>query len=204
MRTLLVTTTLLLTLTACGTGDSGDVAVDPGTSGSAMPTEVPAAAGLVRSRDLATVMDTGTPELCLGPIAESYPPQCGGPEITNWDWDANPMHETVGEIRWGAFAVTGRFDGVTFEVTEAIPAALYDPMMSEPSVPPEPGRRYTEGELTVIQNELQGLAGSSGAYASEGHVFVDVLYDDGSIQAWADAEYGKNVVLVSSELVDVG
>src|SRR4051812_3796459 len=26
------------------------------------------------------------PQLCLGPVAFSLPPQCGGPDIANWDW----------------------------------------------------------------------------------------------------------------------
>ena len=33
-------------------------------------------------------------------------------------------------------------------------------------------------------------------------VVVDVVHDDGSLQDWADATYGENVVIVSSALVD--
>jgi hypothetical protein len=75
---------VLLTLAACGT-DSGARAGDPASdpagspSGTPIPTEIPAASGPVHTRGLVTVMDTGSPELCLGPVAESYPPQCGGP-----------------------------------------------------------------------------------------------------------------------------
>jgi hypothetical protein len=35
-------------------------------------------------------------------------------------------------------------------------------------------------------------------------VLVDVVYDDGTLQAWTDATYGENVVVVSSALVDAG
>jgi hypothetical protein len=33
-------------------------------------------------------------------------------------------------------------------------------------------------------------------------VLVDVYYDDGTLQTWADATYGTGVVLVSAALVD--
>ena len=28
------------------------------------------------------------PELCLGGVLESLPPQCGGPDVIGWDWAA--------------------------------------------------------------------------------------------------------------------
>ena len=49
------------------------------------PTPVPD--GEVRTSGLVTVLDAGTgPELCLGAVAESYPPQCGGPALEDFDW----------------------------------------------------------------------------------------------------------------------
>ena len=68
-----------------------------------------------------TVMDTGQgdPELCLGAIAESYPPQCSGIPITNWDWaPVEDTFESSGTTRWGSYAVTGTYDGKTFTVTQ--------------------------------------------------------------------------------------
>ena len=57
-------------------------------------------------------MDVGRPELCTGPVAESYPPQCGGPPIREWRWaDHEGDYEQVGKVRWGAFVVDGYFDG---------------------------------------------------------------------------------------------
>jgi hypothetical protein len=38
----------------------------------------------------------------------------------------------------------------------------------------------------------------------DGHVLVDVVHDDGSLQAWCDEEYGEGVVLVTSALVAAG
>lgn len=192
---------------SCGS-DTGVTANDPGSPDpstvTGMPTEIPAADGKVRTLNLITVMDTGTPEVCLGPVAESYPPQCSGPELVGWDWnDHEGMFDQQGDIRWGTFVLTGTFDGTSMTVSEAIPGALYDPAMPTPVPTPTPGTSYSEAELAKISEEAGHLPGAQGAYAGDGHVLVDVVYDDGSLQAWADEEYGENVVLVSSMLVDV-
>ena len=85
-----------------------------------LPTEIPAATGTVTTRNLATVMDTGSPELCLGPVAESYPPQCSGPPIEGWSWkDQRGVFEKSGDVRWGLFSVQGTWDGRPFTVTSA-------------------------------------------------------------------------------------
>jgi hypothetical protein len=169
-----------------------------------MPTAAPAAPGTVHTRGLATVMDTGTPELCLGAVAESYPPQCGGPEIEGWDWSAHQgVFEKVGTTRWGEFAVTGGWDGEVFTLETATPSALYDTMPVEEPTVPEPARSYDQAELDAIATTLgQDLPGAQGAFADRGLDFVDVVYDDGSLQAWADEEYGDNVVIVVPALVD--
>jgi len=154
-------------------------------------------------------MDTGDgAELCLGAVAESYPPQCGGPAITNWDWDSESLQgilDEQGDIRWGTFAVTGTWDGTAFTVTDAIPGPLYDPMPEEPVVLPDPSVDYSQSELDDISTSLdEELPGYQGSYADqEGHVLVDVLYDDGSIQDYVDAAYGDGVVVVIGGLVDV-
>ena len=149
-------------------------------------------------------MDTGSPELCLGAVAESYPPQCGGPEIHGWDWEQRKgIFEQQGKVRWGQFAVTGTWDGTAFTVESAIPAALYDAMALEEPTVPEPGATYEQAELEDIATKLgKELPGAQGAFADQGHVFVDVVYDDGSLQAWADEEYGANVVIVVPALLD--
>lgn len=198
MKTLLALAALLV-LTACGTAD-GTTASDP--SG-AMPTEVPAAEGPVTTRGIITVMDTGTPELCLGPIAESWPPQCGGPAIVGWRWaDHDGVFERQQDVRWGQFVVTGTWDGATLTYESAIAGALYDAMPEEPATPSEPGERLSQAELDRIAEEVGELPGAQGASSVGGHVVVDVTYDDGSLQAWVDQEYGEHVVVVTSMLVD--
>jgi hypothetical protein len=202
---------MIVTLAACGGDGDDDVATDPGGSGPSSaqpPTSVPAAPGDVRSRNLVTVMDADASddlvELCLGPIAESYPPQCGGPAITNWDWKSvDGMFEQQGDVRWGTFAVTGQWDGEAFTVSESIPAALYDPMPEQPPAYPEPSEDYTDEQLAGFAEDLMQVVGVQGAYGAEGHVLVDVTYDDGSYQDYADEAYGDGVVVVTGALVDV-
>lgn len=187
-----------------GCGEQGaDTATDPAASPAAMPTAIPAAAGPVTTRTLATVMDTGSPELCLGPVAESWPPQCGGPPIAGWAWaDHRGTFEHQGTIRWGQFSVTGTWDGATFTYRGAIPAALYDPAAPETPTYPEPAVVHSDRELEDIAAQVGDLPGAQGAYADADHVLVDVVYDDGSLQAWVDDTYGEDVVVVTSALVD--
>jgi hypothetical protein len=130
----------VLGATACST-EAEMKAVDPsGSDGSAAaapsdgaPTPVPD--GEVRTQGLVMVLDDGDgPEMCLGGVAESYPPQCGGPALTDFEWGDVGFEEASG-VKWGSYALTGTFDGTAFTVTDAIPAALYD-VMAEPEQDP--------------------------------------------------------------------
>jgi hypothetical protein len=209
MKRLLAAGALLLTascLTACGSSDEGATAVDPAGDPSppaGMPTQVPAAPGVVDTRGLVTVMDKGdSPELCLGPVAESYPPQCSGPPIDGWDWSGHKeMYDSQGGIKWGQFMVSGTWDGTTFGYDNAVPAPLYDAMPVPEPTYPTPGVQHSKDELEQIAEEVGTLPGAQGAYADHGHVLVDVTYDDGSLQDWADETYGDGVVVVSSMLL---
>ena len=81
----------------------------------------------------ATVIQVGDeqPELCLGGVAASNPPQCGGPPIEGWDWDEVDGEESgegisgsdaEGEhVVFGDYHVTGRYDGEAFTVVDAGP-----------------------------------------------------------------------------------
>lgn len=141
LRPVIAALLLALPLAACSTEDEMR-AVDPaatgepstGTPSEAAPTPVPD--GPVRTSGLVTVLDPGTgPQLCLGAVAESYPPQCGGPAIEGFEWGDVGFEEASG-VRWGTYALTGTFDGTTFTATDAIPAALYDAMAEPPQMPP--------------------------------------------------------------------
>jgi hypothetical protein len=206
LMTALTATALMLAVTACS--DDGDTADDPagdpsdqGGAHGPMPTEPVAADGEVVTRYAATVMDTGSPELCLGPVAESYPPQCGGPPLEGWDWAAyEGAYDQQGDVRWGVFFVTGTWDGTTFVVASAEPGDGSIP--TEPELPPPPDDPPSTDELGRIADEVRDLGRATGAYANEAQVLVDVPYDDGSLQAWVDEEYGDGVVAVTASLID--
>lgn len=293
--TLVAATAALLALSACSTEEEMR-AVDPvgasdtpatapaGAPATGMPTAVPAADGRVTTGGLVTVLDDGDgPRLCHM-VAESLPPQCEGVPMAGWDWVAHPEHEERSGVRWGSFALTGTFDGTTFTVTDAVPAALYDAMAPEPEAlpgtpcEPPPGgwgvvdavkatpeamdatftaaarlpgyagawldtsrdpsatndptkvvvnvavtrdvaggeatlretwggalcvseARFTEAELNEISMALQALPGVLTTSAADDVVHAEVLHDDGSLQAWADEEYGDGRVEITSALV---
>lgn len=152
------------------------------------------------------VMDTGTSvELCLGAIRESYPPQCDGLPIAGWTWDGVDGSESSGAVRWGSYALQGTFDGDVLTLTQPpIMLALYDPI-ALPSPPDEPGT-LDEKTLRGIQDDLAAALGDAHLFslASEGRLLVDVVWDDGSIQAACDELYGPGAVIVRSALRGVG
>jgi hypothetical protein len=205
MRILLAVTALLL-VSGCG-GTATESALDPSASGGpggGMPTSVPAAPGEVTTRGVVTIVDTGDgPELCLGPVAESSPPQCSGPPVTGWDWATHEQtYEQWGPVRWGSFALTGRWDGTTFTAAGAIPSALYDAAGRPEPAYRTPAERHSRTELERIAREVGGLPGEQAAAVRDERVLVGVTYDDGSLQRWADRAYGEGVVAVVPLLLD--
>lgn len=296
----LVVLLALASAAACSTEEqmkavdpAGDTAAgsmaDSATAPDEFPTAVPAADGEVATNGLVTVLDDGDgPELCTF-VAESLPPQCSGTPMSGWDWAAHPEHDDQSGTKWGLFALTGTFDGTTFAITDAIPAALYDAMSEAPDPefatpcpapaegwgvidaatttqetldatfaaasalpgyagawidqPQEPGQvaendptkliinvavtedlegadaelretwggalcvseaKYTENELNEVAMDLQKLPGVTTSSAADDVVDIGVLFDDGSLQAWADAAYGEERVEITSTLVPVG
>jgi hypothetical protein len=150
-----------------------------------------------------TVMDVaGDVELCLGAIAESYPPQCSGIPLEGWSWDGVEGSESSGDVTWGAYAVQGTYDGDVFTSTAPpIMLALYDPMPFPDPTGGEPGKGE-EAELVAIQDELPDRLGDTHLSSSveNGYLWVDVVWDDGTLQNAADAEFGDDMVVVRSAI----
>lgn len=186
MRHIAVAVVALLALAACSTEDEMR-GIDPAagepdavaTTGE-FPTAVPAAKGPVTTNGLVTVLDDGDgPELCTF-VADSFPPQCSGTPMADWDWAAHPEHDDESGTKWGSFALTGTFDGTTLAVTDAIPAALYDvaseapePEFATPCEPPEGGWGVIDAALTngesmdATLNAAAGLSGYAGGWIDQ-------------------------------------
>lgn len=154
-----------------------------------------------------TVMDVdGDVQLCLGAVAESYPPQCGGVPIVDWTWEGVDGSETSGSTTWGAYAVQGTYDGEEFTVTQPpIMLALYDPMMPEDPTGGEAGAG-DEATLLEIQEDLPDALDEAylGSYPENGWLWVDVVWDDGTWQEAANADYGDDTVIIRSAFRPVG
>ncbi len=69
------------------------------------------------------------PQLCLGGIAASLPPQCGGPDIVGWSWDAVDAEEAANGTTWGSYRVVGTYTDAVFSLTE--PATSPDPSLAD-------------------------------------------------------------------------
>ncbi len=105
---------MLLTLPGCArTADPGG----PATTDPLDPSLVSASYG-GRFQTIGTVLETPEhgPQLCYS-VADSYPPQCGGPDVVDWDWSAVEAESASGTT-WGTYRITGTWDAMTFALTE--------------------------------------------------------------------------------------
>lgn len=196
----------LLTVSACVAAPASPAPTSsdaPAGHGSHLP--APPDAAVIAT---GTVMDVdGAVELCLGPIAESYPPQCSGIPMSGWTWDGVDGSEQVDRVRWGAYAVTGQYDGTIFAVTETpVLLALYDSLPHDEQ--PVAGSKTTD-ELTRIQGDIASLFASApgtllGSVPIDGVLVVDVVWDDGTLQQAADERYGADAVVIRPALREVG
>lgn len=205
-RTLLVAASLagVLGLAACSAAPGSSPA--PTSSGSPTGNITGIAPPEGRVIATGTVLDVaGDAELCLGAVAESYPPQCTGIPLDDWSWKGVDGSETSGDTQWGTYAVYGTFDGERYTVTDPpIMLALYDPVR-----PGDPAQGIdgtsSEADLTRIQDELAASLDRDALslWIERGYVWVNVVWDDGTLQDALDAEYGDDVVLVTSALREI-
>jgi hypothetical protein len=180
-----------LVLTACGSATSAPPTTDPGPA--ERPTAVPAADGPVTTTHPVLVLDDGHPHACVDAVAASDPPQCGeGVPLAGWDWAGHEgTYETRGQVRYGAYVLTGTFDGTTLTVTgtadaDSAPTIAPEPLPTTPCpepaggwVPPDPDR---SGEHSLSQ--LQRLAQKRDDFA--------LLWVDQSINpAWPAVSNGS-------------
>lgn len=148
----------------------------------------------------------GEAELCLGALLESYPPQCSGVRLHGWSWDGVEGSETSGDATWGSYVVQGSYDGKRLTVTQPpILLALYDPRAPVDPTDGKPGPA-DDATLTTVQDEIHDALGDQalGSTPRDGRLWVDVVWDDGTLQDAADATFGDDVVLIQSAFREVG
>lgn len=191
-------------LAACSSGSGAASAPTSSASPTWEAASVPPPEGRVIGTG--TVLDVGgEPRLCLGIVAESYPPQCSGLPLDGWTWDGVDGSESSGDTTWGTYAVYGTFDGERYAVTDPpIMLALYDPVRPEDPTGGVPGAS-SEAELAQVSDELSNAVGRDALtlWTERGYVWMQVVWDDGSVQNAMDAAYGDGVVVVASALREI-
>lgn len=157
--------------------------------------------------------DGKEPKACFGAIAASLPPQCGGPEVSGWDWADAEDAESASGVTWGTFAVTGTWAGGVFTLTRpAFPVTRDDHYARQDSRlldDKNPGttdqaelERRQQDLYTYFPNGTEDWSTITllGAGIQNGYLSIDVIYDDGSVQRFFDDHWGAGVVVVQSAL----
>lgn len=146
------------------------------------------------------------PELCLGGVMESYPPQCGGLEVIGLDWDDVADAETASGVTWGTGWVTGTYDADagSFTLTEPVsqepPAGLevrdsiddvdFPPLCDDPYRGGDESFDVGSSAAMDAQNELveraATLEGYITLYVSDGSSEFNVL-----VQGDAEAAHAQ-------------
>lgn len=104
----------LVSLVAAGLVSSGCGTDGPSKNGTTTSSGLPAQRDPAqRYTAVTTVLESPShgPQLCLGVVNDSLPPQCGGPDIKGWDWDAVADKESRNGTTWAEVTVVGTFDG---------------------------------------------------------------------------------------------
>jgi hypothetical protein len=126
-RSLILGAGLLVLATGCGAGDGTGTGVAP-----VQESQLYEANATVLEQGEGMALDAHGPELCLGAILTSDPPQCGGPPVTNWDWDTVEGEVTNRGTTYGDYHVVGAYDGETFTVTHVGPPEISSDPGDEP------------------------------------------------------------------------
>jgi hypothetical protein len=190
----------LVLLAACSGGDEVVTSDDPRpsevppTTGSTQPPGSPSTAPTAPRADpggsvsedqrrytaTATILESPEhgPQLCLGGVATSYPPQCGGPDIVGWDWEDAPGHESANGTTWGHYTVVGTWDGQALTLTEPPTAPRDQPppddadRFATPCPEPEGGWQVVD-EAKATDEAMQAAIEHARAQPDVGGVWVD-------------------------------
>lgn len=144
------------------------------------------------------------PQLCLGPVAMSKPPQGGGPDVANWDWSTVSGKQTVAGTTWGEYTVVGTYTDGVFTLTRPPVPVPAQRMEEAPDVvpwevgPPPTPSGYSDAELERIARTIHDMPEALIVGPANGYVELVVGYDDGTLQRELDERYGVGAVHVYS------
>jgi hypothetical protein len=125
------------------------------------------------------------PELCLGGVAESYPPQCGGPAVEGWSWDSIEGAQSASGTTWVEVYVNGTWDPdrYVFSVAEARPPTDADRQrlqyatQRDFSVPcPEPAEGWPARNQEWPGAEVTAIDGYAGAWLDDSQQVMTVKF----------------------------
>jgi hypothetical protein len=167
MRLLIALAAITLIATACG---------DENT------TTTPGADSAQRYTASALVLESPDhgPQLCLGGVMTSDPPQCGGPDIPNWSWDDVDAESRAGTT-WGRYTVIGTYDGETFTLTEPprvpedpdeVAGGFADDRFATPCDEPDGGWAVVD-EATATDEALETAIGYASSQPDHAGTWVD-------------------------------
>ncbi len=132
----------------------------------------------------ATVLESPEhgPQLCLGGVLESYPPQCGGPDVVGLDWADVDSEESANGTTWGEYGLTGTWDGDALTLTEPpAPPERVEPdhsvdIFASPCEPPAGGWTVVDA-ATATERDMQAAISYARARAEHAGVWLDSLSD---------------------------
>jgi hypothetical protein len=122
------------------------------------------------------------PQMCLGGVLESLPPQCGGPDVIGFDWADVDGEESGNGTTWGTFALTGTWDGDALTLTEPPgeperldPGPPEDPFAT-PCDPPPGGWAVVDSSVAT-EEDMQAAIDYARAQPSHAGAWLDSLLD---------------------------
>lgn len=142
----------------------------------------------------ATVLESPEhgPQLCLGAVTASLPPQCGGPDIVNWSWDDVDGAESMAGTTWGSYTVIGTYDGERFTLTEPpAPPTDHAGVGSEQPTFPTPCEEPADGwtvvdEPTAPDEAMYAAIDYAAAQAEHAGTWVDQSINPALTEAGSD------------------
>lgn len=142
------------------------------------------------------------PQLCAGAVAESLPPQCGGPEVVPFDWATVEGEESASGTTWGTYRLVGTFDGTVFRPTEppAAPApASPGPDTEFPVACPSPAPGTDpERRSDADWNATAAYARGQGDFAGLWLAWPDGVPREGAVDGPQEASAVVNVAFTGS------